>query len=191
MILLIDNYDSFVFNLAQAFMELDQEILVKRNDSITPTEAQELEPQALVISPGPKTPDEAGNSNDFIRIFSGKIPILGVCLGHQCIAATFGGRIKRAEQVMHGKQSQIYHDEKTLYAGVRNPFVATRYHSLLVEEESLPGSLEISSFTENGEIMGIKVKEKNVFGVQFHPESFLTEEGNKILLNFLHMGGMS
>lgn len=191
MILLIDNYDSFVFNLAQAFMELDQEILVKRNDSITPTEAQELEPQALVISPGPKTPDEAGNSNDFIRIFSRKIPILGVCLGHQCIAATFGGRIKRAEQVMHGKQSQIYHDEKTLYAGVRNPFVATRYHSLLVEEESLPGSLEISSFTENGEIMGIKVKEKNVFGVQFHPESFLTEEGNKILLNFLHMGGMS
>lgn len=191
MILLIDNYDSFVFNLAQAFMELGQEVQVKRNDGITLQEAQQLKPRALVISPGPKTPGEAGISNDFIKFFSGKIPVLGVCLGHQCIAATFGGRIKRAEKVMHGKLSKIYHDEKTLYAGVRNPFLATRYHSLLVEEESLPDCLEISSFTDDGEIMGLKVKKKNVFGVQFHPESFLTEEGKKILHNFLHTGGMS
>ena len=191
MILLIDNYDSFVFNLAQAFMELGQEVRVKRNDRITLPAAQQLKPQALVISPGPKTPVEAGVSNDLVKFFAGKVPVLGVCLGHQCIAAAFGGRIKRAEKVMHGKLSQIYHDENTLYAGVRNPFLATRYHSLLVEEESLPDCLEISSFTENGEIMGLKVKKQNVFGVQFHPESFLTEEGKKILHNFLHMGGMS
>ena len=191
MILLIDNYDSFVFNLAQAFMELGQEVRVKRNDRITLPAAQQLKPQALVISPGPKTPVEAGVSLDFVKFFAGKVPVLGVCLGHQCIAAAFGGRIKRAEKVMHGKLSQIYHDENTLYTGVRNPFLATRYHSLLVEEESLPDCLEISSFTENGEIMGLKVKKQNVCGVQFHPESFLTEEGKKILHNFLHMGGLS
>ena len=123
MILLIDNYDSFVFNLAQAFMELDQEVRVKRNDRISLPAAQQLKPQALVISPGPKTPDEAGVSNDLVKFFAGKVPVLGVCLGHQCIAAAFGGRIKRAEKVMHGKLSQIYHDEKVLYAGVRNPFL--------------------------------------------------------------------
>jgi len=189
MILLIDNYDSFVFNLAQAFMELGEDVIVKRNYQITLKEAEKLSPDFLVISPGPKTPKEAGLSNDLIRIFSDRIPVFGVCLGHQCIAYTFGGKIKRAENVMHGKLSKIYHDEKTIYEGVSNPFSATRYHSLTVEEESLPSCFEISSCTEEGEIMGIRLNGKKVEGVQFHPESFLTEEGMKILRNFLQSGG--
>jgi len=188
MILLIDNYDSFVFNLAQAFMELGEEVMVKRNDQITLKEAEKISPDFLVISPGPKTPKEAGFSNDLIRFFSETIPILGVCLGHQCLAYSFGGKIIRAEKVMHGKLSKIYHDEKTIYKGVSNPFPATRYHSLLVEEKSLPSCFEISSYTEEGEIMGIRSKEKRMEGVQFHPESFLTEEGMKILRNFLKRG---
>lgn len=189
MILLIDNYDSFVFNLAQAFMELGEEVMVKRNDQTALKEAKNLSPDYLVISPGPKTPKEAGLSNDLIRFFSGRIPILGVCLGHQCIAFAFGGKVRRGEKVMHGKLSNIYHDEKTIYEGVSNPFPATRYHSLIVEEESLPSCFEISSYTEEGEIMGIRLNGKIVEGVQFHPESFLTEEGMKILRNFLQRGG--
>jgi para-aminobenzoate synthetase component 2 len=189
MILLIDNYDSFVFNLAQAFMELGEDVIVKRNDQITLKETEKLSPDFLVISPGPKTPKEAGLSNGLIRIFSDRIPVFGVCLGHQCIAYAFGGKIKRAENVMHGKLSKIYHDEKTIYEGVSNPFSATRYHSLVVEEESLPCCFEISSYTEEGEIMGIRLNGKKVEGVQFHPESFLTEEGMKILRNFLQSGG--
>jgi len=189
MILLIDNYDSFVFNLTQIFMELGEKVIVKRNDQISIDEAIKLSPDYLVISPGPKTPCEAGLSNKLIEVFSDKIPVLGVCLGHQCIAYTYGGRIKRAEKVMHGKLSRIYHDGKTIYESVTNPFLATRYHSLLVEEESLPSILEISSYTEEGEIMGIRVKGKKVEGVQFHPESFLTQEGKKILRNFLELGG--
>lgn len=189
MILLIDNYDSFVFNLAQAFMELGEKVIVRRNDQISLKEAEKLFPDFLVISPGPRTPEEAGLSNDLIRFFSIRVPVFGVCLGHQCIAYAFGGKIKRAENVMHGKLSKIYHDEKTIYEGVSNPFSATRYHSLIVEEESLPSCFEISSYTEEGEIMGIRLKAKRVEGVQFHPESFLTEEGMKMLRNFLQPGG--
>jgi len=187
MILLIDNYDSFVFNLAQAFMELGEEVIVRKNDQISLKEAKKLSPNFLVISPGPRTPKEAGICNELIRWFSVNIPVLGVCLGHQCIAFSFGGEIKRAEKLMHGKLSKIYHDEKTIYEGVNNPFSATRYHSLIVEEESLSSCFEISSYTEDGEIMGIRLKGKRVEGVQFHPESFLTEEGMKILRNFLQL----
>jgi anthranilate synthase/aminodeoxychorismate synthase-like glutamine amidotransferase len=189
MILLIDNYDSFVFNLAQAFRELGEEVIVRRNDRISLKEAKALSPNFLVISPGPKTPADAGLCNDLIKFFSEHIQVFGVCLGHQCIASVFGGKIKRAEKVMHGKLSLIYHDDKTIYEGVRNPFMATRYHSLVVEEESLPSCLEISSYTDEGEIMGIRLKGEKVEGVQFHPESFLTKEGTKILSNFLHLGG--
>jgi para-aminobenzoate synthetase component 2 len=189
MILMIDNYDSFVFNLAQAFMELEEEVTIRRNDQVSLKEAKKMSPDSLVISPGPKTPKEAGLSNELIRFFSTRIPVLGVCLGHQCIAFAFGGEIKRAENVMHGKLSKIYHDEKTIYEGVNNPFSATRYHSLIVEEKYLPSCFEISSYTEEGEIMGIRLKGKRVEGVQFHPESFLTEEGMRLLRNFLQLGG--
>lgn len=189
MILLIDNYDSFVYNLAQAFMELDQDVLVKRNDRITLDEAKHISPYALVVSPGPKTPDQAGSSKNFIQYFSGRIPILGVCLGHQCIAYSFGGKIRRAEKIVHGKLSRIYHNQAELYSGVKNPFFATRYHSLLVDEETLPSHIEITAFTRDGEVMGIKIKGQNTVGVQFHPESFLSEEGKKILCNFIKLGG--
>lgn len=189
MILLIDNYDSFVYNLAQAFLELGEEVLVYRNDKIIIEEALALSPDYLAISPGPKTPREAGVANELIKVFSDKIPILGVCLGHQCIARTFGGEVIRAPEVRHGKLSTIYHDGKTIYQGIPNPFTATRYHSLIVTPKSLPPHLEISSQTERGEIMGIRVKGKRVEGVQFHPESFLTQEGKKILKNFLQLGG--
>ena len=189
MILLIDNYDSFVYNLAQAFMEFDQDVVVRRNDRITPAEARSLSPQALVVSPGPKTPDQAGCSNDLIQYFAGRIPILGVCLGHQCIASTFGGKIKRAEKIMHGKISRIFHNQDGLYSDVNNPFSAARYHSLLVEKETLPAHIEITAYTEYGEIMGIRVKDENIVGVQYHPESFLSEDGKKILHNFIKMGG--
>ncbi|MFQ6070395.1 MAG: anthranilate synthase component II [Candidatus Aminicenantales bacterium] len=189
MLLLIDNYDSFVFNLAQAFLELGEKVAVRRNDRITLGEAKKLKPDYFVISPGPKTPEEAGLSSELIRFFSSHIPVLGVCLGHQCLASAFGGKVKRADKVMHGKLSEIYHDEKTIYEGMSNPFSATRYHSLIVEEESLPSILEISSYTEDGEIMGLRLKGKRAEGVQFHPESFLTEEGMKLLRNFLRLGG--
>lgn len=188
MILLIDNYDSFVFNLAQAFMELGEKVTVKRNNHISLKQAKNLSPNYLVVSPGPKTPKEACMTNELIKLFAESIPVLGVCLGHQCVAYTFGGNIKRAKRVMHGKLSKIFHDNKTIYEGISNPCWAIRYHSLVVEKESLPSCLEITSHTEEGEIMGIRIKGKRTEGVQFHPESFLTKEGKKILKNFLRLG---
>jgi len=185
MLLMIDNYDSFTYNLVQYFGELGEEILVKRNDELTVVEAAGLKPKAIVISPGPCTPNEAGISLELIEKLSGKVPILGVCLGHQAMGQAFGGKVVRAKQVMHGKTSEIRHDGKTLFQGLPNPFVATRYHSLLVERESLPECLEVSAWTEAGEIMGLRHRQFLVEGVQFHPESILTKPGKDILRNFL------
>ncbi len=188
MLVMIDNYDSFTYNLVQYFQVLKERVLVYRNDEITPSQIEELRPKYLVISPGPCTPKEAGVSVKLIQEFAGKIPILGVCLGHQSIGAAFGAKIVRAKRIMHGKTSMIYHDDKTIYKGIENPFMATRYHSLVVERESLPGCLEISAWTEEDEIMGIRHKEYPIEGVQFHPESILTKVGLKILENFLKLG---
>ncbi len=188
MLVMIDNYDSFTYNLVQYFQVLKERVLVYRNDEITPSQIEELRPKYLVISPGPCTPKEAGVSVKLIQEFAGKIPILGVCLGHQSIGAAFGAKIVRAKRIMHGKTSMIYHDDKTIYKGIENPFMATRYHSLVVERDSLPGCLEISAWTEEDEIMGIRHKEYPIEGVQFHPESILTKVGLKILENFLKLG---
>ena len=188
MLIMIDNYDSFTYNLVQYFQVLKERVLVYRNDEITPSQIEELRPKYLVISPGPCTPKEAGVSVKLIQEFAGKIPILGVCLGHQSIGAAFGAKIVRAKRIMHGKTSMIYHDDKTIYKGIENPFIATRYHSLVVERDSLPGCLEISAWTEEDEIMGIRHKEYPIEGVQFHPESILTKVGLKILENFLKLG---
>ena len=185
MILVIDNYDSFTYNLVQYLGELGQEPQVRRNDKITLEEIEELAPERIVISPGPCTPNEAGISIDVVNHFSGKLPILGVCLGHQSIGQAFGGRIVRAERLMHGKTSMIEHDGLSIYGGVPSPFEATRYHSLVVERSTLPDCLEISAETREGEIMGLRHKEYPVEGVQFHPESILTSEGKNILSNFL------
>lgn len=185
MILLIDNYDSFIYNLYQAFGKLKQKVVVKRNDKITLRQAKRLKPEYLVISPGPKTPADAGVSSELIKYFAGRIPVLGVCLGHQCIGYVFGAKIGQTSVPMHGKVSMVYHDQKTIFSGIPNPFVAARYHSLGVLEEGLPGDIEISAYTPCGEIMGIRIKGKNVEGVQFHPESFLTPSGKTILRNFL------
>lgn len=185
MILVIDNYDSFTYNLVQYLGELGQEPQVWRNDKITLEEIEELAPERIVISPGPCTPNEAGISIDVVNHFSGKLPILGVCLGHQSIGQAFGGRIVRAERLMHGKTSMIEHDGLSIYGGVPSPFEATRYHSLIVERSTLPDCLEISAETREGEIMGLRHKEYPVEGVQFHPESILTSEGKNILSNFL------
>ncbi|MFO1462376.1 MAG: aminodeoxychorismate/anthranilate synthase component II [bacterium] len=185
MLLMIDNYDSFTYNLVQYLGELGAEILVKRNDELKVAQIRELAPEAIVISPGPCTPNEAGISLEVIDRLKGEFPILGVCLGHQAIGQAFGGKVIRAKNVMHGKTSEIHHDAKTLFAGLPNPFTATRYHSLLVERESLPASLEISAWTEAGEIMGLRHKEYFVEGVQFHPESILTRPGKELLNNFL------
>jgi len=185
MILMIDNYDSFVYNLKQYMEELGEEVLVRRNDQITIEEIESMGPASIVISPGPGRPEEAGLSVEIITHFAGKIPILGVCLGHQAVAQTFGGTIKRAERLMHGKTSPVNHDGKTIFSGLENPFEATRYHSLIVEEESLPPVLEISARTTEGDIMGLRHKELAVEGVQFHPESILTKSGKQLLRNFL------
>ncbi len=185
MILVIDNYDSFTYNLVQYLGELGQEPQVWRNDKITLEEIEELAPERIVISPGPCTPSEAGISIDVVNHFSGKLPILGVCLGHQSIGQAFGGLVVRAERLMHGKTSMIEHDGLSIYGGVPSPFEATRYHSLVVERSTLPDSLEISAETREGEIMGLRHKEYPVEGVQFHPESILTSEGKNILSNFL------
>ncbi len=182
---MIDNYDSFTYNLVQYFGELGQEMKIYRNDKITVDEIKALKPARIVISPGPGTPSQAGISEEVIRTFAGQVPILGVCLGHQAIAEVFGGKIVRQKKVMHGKTSQIYHDGKTLFQGLPNPFTATRYHSLLVERASLPSVLEISAWTKDNEIMGLRHKEFKVEGVQFHPESILTEAGRRLLANFL------
>lgn len=187
MILVIDNYDSFTYNLVQYLGELGAKIKVVRNDKATVKEIARQKPSHIVISPGPGSPKDAGISNDIIRNFTGKIPILGVCLGHQCIGEVFGGRVIRAGRLMHGKTSMIYHNGKTIFKGLPNPFEATRYHSLLVERSSFPGSLEITAETKEKEIMGLKHKRYPLWGVQFHPESILTVEGKKLLKNFLYV----
>lgn len=185
MILLVDNYDSFTYNLAQYLGQMGQQLEVRRNDQITLEEIEELKPERIVISPGPCTPAEAGISVPLIKRFAGKIPILGVCLGHQSIGAAFQGRVIRAKEVMHGKTSAIHHDSKTIFRGLPQDFPATRYHSLIVERESLPDTLEISAETADGTIMGLRHKKWKVEGVQFHPESVLTEVGFRLLENFL------
>lgn len=184
MILVIDNYDSFTYNLVQYLGELGAEVTVFRNDEITLEEIEALNPERIVVSPGPGDPQDGGISNDVIREFGPRIPILGVCLGHQCIGHVYGGNVTRAPRLMHGKTSPVYHGNDGLFNGVPSPFQATRYHSLIVEEP-LPESLQIIAFTSEGEVMGLRHKEHPVVGVQFHPESILTEYGKKILLNFL------
>ena len=188
MLLMIDNYDSFTYNLVQYLGELGEEIRVFRNDAITIQEIRELGPERIVISPGPCTPTEAGISVEVIRQFAGKIPLLGVCLGHQSIGAAFGGEIIRAPRLMHGKTSTIHHDGRTIFEGLSNPFEATRYHSLLIRKETLPQCLEITAWTDRDEIMGVRHREFIVEGVQFHPESILTTEGKALLGNFLKLG---
>jgi anthranilate synthase/aminodeoxychorismate synthase-like glutamine amidotransferase len=187
MILMIDNYDSFTYNLVQYLGELGAEVTVYRNDVITLQEIERLAPERIVISPGPCTPLEAGISNDVIRHFAGKIPILGVCLGHQCIGHVFGAKIIRAKRLMHGKTSLIYHDGLEIFRDVENPFVATRYHSLIIAPESVPNCLKVTAWADDDreEIMGVRHTLYPIWGVQFHPESILTREGKKILKNFL------
>ena len=184
MILLIDNYDSFTYNLVQILQILDHDVRVFRNDQIILERIKREKPSRLVISPGPCTPDQAGISVEAIRRFGPEIPVLGVCLGHQAIAAAYGGKVVRAGRIMHGKVSLIFHDGRSIYKGLPNPFEATRYHSLLVERRSLPDCLEVSAWTEQGEIMGLRHHKYKVDGVQFHPESILTKEGDKILQTF-------
>jgi anthranilate synthase component 2 len=185
MLLMIDNYDSFTYNLVQYFAELGTEVEVFRNDEITVEQIEKLKPQYIVVSPGPCTPNEAGISVATITHFAGKIPLLGVCLGHQSIGQAFGGKIIHAKTLMHGKTSQIHHHGNNLFSGLPNPFTATRYHSLVIEKESLPDCLEITAWTDDGEIMGVRHKTLAVQGVQFHPESILTEHGHDMLKNFL------
>jgi anthranilate synthase/aminodeoxychorismate synthase-like glutamine amidotransferase len=187
MLLMIDNYDSFTYNLVQYLGELGEEIKVFRNNKITIEEIERMNPGRIVISPGPCTPKEAGISIEAIRHFAGRIPIFGVCLGHQSIGAAFGGDIIRAPRLMHGKISLIHHDGKTIFEGLPNPFEATRYHSLLIKKETLPGCLEISAWTDLDEIMGVRHKEFLIEGVQFHPESILTAAGKDLLRNFLNL----
>ncbi|HAG09275.1 MAG TPA: anthranilate/aminodeoxychorismate synthase component II [Desulfotomaculum sp.] len=187
MLLMIDNYDSFTYNLVQYFGQLQVEVKVFRNDCLTIEEIKQLAPTHIVISPGPGTPDQAGISLAVIQHLAGHIPILGVCLGHQAIGQFFGGRVVQADRLMHGKTSSIYHDQKTIFRHLPSPFTATRYHSLIVEKESLPNSLIISARTEEGEIMALRHGELPVEGVQFHPESILTEHGLEILKNFLNL----
>jgi len=184
---MIDNYDSFTYNLVQYLGELGREVKVLRNDEITAKEAVELNPSHLIISPGPCTPAESGISVELIRRLAGRIPILGVCLGHQCIAQAFGGQVVRATRLMHGKTSPIYHDGRSVYRGLPSPFTATRYHSLIVDEASLPPHLIATAHTAEGELMGIRHRDYPVEGVQFHPESILTAGGRELLANFLEL----
>ncbi len=185
MLVMIDNYDSFTYNLVQYLGELGQVIKVHRNDQVTVDEVVREKPERIVISPGPCTPNEAGVSNDILRRFAGEVPILGVCLGHQCIGHVFGGEIVRAARLMHGKTSMIQHDGKTIFKDLPNPFEATRYHSLIIKRETLPQCLEVTAETDQGEIMGVRHKDHLVEGVQFHPESILTQAGKDLLRNFL------
>lgn len=188
MLLVIDNYDSFTYNLVQYLGELGAQMRVYRNDEITLEEVRALQPTRILISPGPCTPKEAGLSNDIIREFGPTVPTLGVCLGHQCIGYVFGGEIVRAERLMHGKTSPIYHNGKDLFEGLPNPFTATRYHSLLIRRETIPACLEITAETQpEREIMGIRHRKFPIWGVQFHPESILTQDGKRILVNFLKL----
>lgn len=185
MVLMIDNYDSFTYNLVQYLGELGADLEVHRSRKIGIDELDELKPERVVISPGPCTPKEAGISNDVIKHFAGKVPILGVCLGHQCIGDVFGGEVVRADRLMHGKTSMILHNDTELFAGLDNPFEATRYHSLIVKKDTLPDCLEITAWTDQDEIMGIRHKSLPIWGVQFHPESILTTAGKNLLGNFL------
>jgi para-aminobenzoate synthetase component 2 len=185
MILMIDNFDSFTYNLVQYLGEMGEELVVRRNDDITLDEIAQLKPDQIIVSPGPCSPDEAGISVAVIEHFAGKIPILGVCLGHQAIGQAFGGKVVRAGRLMHGKTSPVHHDNKGVFAQMPEPFDATRYHSLLIERETMPDCLEISAETEEGEIMGVRHKTLDVEGVQFHPESILTQDGKRLLRNFV------
>ncbi len=185
MILMIDNYDSFTYNLVQYLGELGEHLEVVRNDKISVPKIAKMKPRMIVVSPGPGGPEDAGVSCAAIRAFAGKIPLLGVCLGHQCIGHVFGGRVRQAARVMHGKTSPVYHDGQGLFTGLPDPFEAARYHSLLVERKSLPASLALTAWTEEGEVMGVRHKTHLVEGVQFHPESVMTRDGKKLLRNFL------
>ena len=187
MLLIIDNYDSFTYNLVQYFGELGAEPVVKRNDEITVSEIEALKPEAVVISPGPCTPKEAGISNEVIREIGPKLPVLGVCLGHQCIGHVFGGNVVRAPRLMHGKTSPILHDNTGVFAGLPSPFEATRYHSLIIDPPTMPGSLVVNAHTAENEIMGVRHREYPIHGVQFHPESILTRHGKDLLKNFLRI----
>jgi len=186
-LLVIDNYDSFTYNLVQLFGEMDIDLMVKRNNEISIDEIKKLKPDRICISPGPGRPENAGISSDLIRKLGPKLPILGVCLGHQCIAQAFGGEVVRAERLMHGKTSKIRHQSRGVFKDLAEPLEATRYHSLIVRRESLPDSLEITAETEDGEIMGLQHRQFPIHGVQFHPESILTIEGRKLLANFLRV----
>ncbi len=188
MLLVIDNYDSFTYNLVQYFGELGAEMEIFRNDQISLSKIRKLKPERICISPGPCTPNEAGISNEVVLEFGPKLPVLGVCLGHQCIGHSFGGKVVRADRLMHGKTSMIHHDGKGLFKGLSNPFEATRYHSLLIKPDTVPDCLEVTAKTEEGEIMGVRHREYPIYGVQFHPESILTTEGKMLLKNFLEMG---
>jgi len=186
-LLVIDNYDSFTYNLVQLFGEMNVDLVVKRNDEISIDEIKELKPDRICISPGPGRPENAGISSELIRELGAKVPILGVCLGHQCMAQAFGGEVVRAEKLMHGKTSQIHHQSRGVFKDLAEPLEATRYHSLIVRRESLPDSLEITAATDDGEIMGLQHRQFPIHGVQFHPESILTTEGGKLLANFLRV----
>ncbi|HLE78460.1 MAG TPA: aminodeoxychorismate/anthranilate synthase component II [bacterium] len=190
MIVVIDNYDSFTYNLVQYLGEMTGDVRVFRNDQISVEDVQALRPQAVVLSPGPCTPAEAGISNELITTLAGRVPVLGVCLGHQCIGAAFGGRVVRASEPVHGKTSEVRHDGRTIYEDLPNPLVGTRYHSLIVERQSLPDSLEVSADLADGTIMGLRHREALVEGVQFHPESVLTAPGKQLLRNFLRLAGV-
>ncbi len=186
MLLLIDNYDSFTYNLYQYFCELGQEVKVVRNDKTTLDEIEKMRPERIVVSPGPSTPLQAGISNEVIRHFGTRLPLLGVCLGHQCIGHTFGGQVVQAHEIMHGKSSLIYHAGQGVFAGLPQPFSAIRYHSLIVKRENLPDCLEITAWTADGTVMGMRHKQYQIEGVQFHPESFMTQGGMDVLRNFLN-----
>ena len=187
-LLVIDNYDSFTYNLVQLFGEMnDVDLVVKRNDEITIDETKKLKPDRIIVSPGPGRPENAGISSDLIREFGPRVPILGVCLGHQCIAQVFGGEIVRADKLMHGKTSQIHHQHRGVFKDLAQPLEATRYHSLIVKRDSLPNELEVTAATDAGEIMGLQHRQFPIHGVQFHPESILTTEGRKLLANFLRI----
>ena len=187
MILMIDNYDSFTYNLVQYLSEMGAQVLVKRNDAVTPAGVRRLKPAGIVISPGPGSPKDAGVSNELIRTFGGQIPILGVCLGHQCIGEVYGGTIVRAKRPMHGKVSNIHHLRQGVFRGLPDPFEATRYHSLIVRRDGLPESLRVTAWTADREIMGLQHRTLPVYGVQFHPESILTTVGHDLLRNFLRL----
>ena len=185
MLLLIDNYDSFTYNLFQYLSEMGEDVVVVRNDRISLDDIEAMAPDRIVVSPGPSTPEKAGISNDVVRRFGSRLPVLGVCLGHQCVGHTYGAVVRQAHEIMHGKSSDIYHEGAGVFAGMPNPFSAVRYHSLIVEREGLPDCLDVTAWTADGLIMGLQHREYPVQGVQFHPESFMTESGKELLRNFV------